>query len=100
MYHEPWQLINYDKNNTPEEACAYIEQNIMVKESFNPERMRSKSQAAPPLPPGNLQSLSGCDFEEVLPCEFIDNARTSARCSDRPLRSYSSRGARRFQSHL
>ena len=41
------QLINYDKNNTPEEACAYIEQNIMIKESFNPERMRSKSQAAP-----------------------------------------------------
>ncbi|KAJ1494218.1 microtubule-binding stalk of dynein motor-domain-containing protein, partial [Baffinella frigidus] len=40
------QLINFDKNNTPEEACAYIEQHLMSKESFNPERMRSKSQAA------------------------------------------------------
>ena len=51
------QLINYDKNNTPEEACAYIEQNIMIKESFNPERMRSKSQAAPNLPLGNYLPL-------------------------------------------
>ena len=39
-------LINYDKDNTPVVACKWIEENLLVKETFTPAVMKGKSSAA------------------------------------------------------
>ena len=39
-------LISFDKDNTPIIACEWIEKNLLQKEQFNPEAMKSKSSAA------------------------------------------------------
>ena len=39
-------LINFDKDNTPDNACTWVEQNCISKPHFNVETMRGKSGAA------------------------------------------------------
>lgn len=40
------QLQEYDKDNTPDIACTYIENNYTSNPDFNVDKMRSKSSAA------------------------------------------------------
>ena len=39
-------LQNFDKDNTPPEACKWVEVNLVSKDGFNPTAMKSKSSAA------------------------------------------------------
>jgi hypothetical protein len=39
-------LIAFDKDNTPENACTWVEQNCLNKPYFTVEIMRGKSGAA------------------------------------------------------
>ena len=39
-------LASFDKDNTPEVACKWVEDNCMVLDYFNPETMKGKSSAA------------------------------------------------------
>ena len=39
-------LINFDKDNTPENCVDNVEKNFIVNPNFNPDFIRSKSSAA------------------------------------------------------